>query len=261
MTKIMPILVATHKDYAMPSDKFYQPIYVGSALHKKKINNFLSDATGDNISIKNPYYNELTALYWAKYNLQDQKIIGLAHYRRFLGHKASHQYQDILTEYEVNQALENFDVLVPKARNYWIENQEQHYLNAHSHEPWQILQKVIAEQFSDYQQAFKQVSASKKAHLFNMSIMKQTEFQAYTDFLFDVLSAVEKERDFTKLHDQDQRALGFLGERMLDVWLIKTNSTYQEFPMVSIEKINWITKGWHFLLRHFGLKHQAKTHF
>lgn len=261
MSNHMPILVAAHKKYTMPSDQFYQPIYVGSALHEQGIDHFLSDATGKNISKKNPFYNELTALYWAKYNLKDQEIIGLAHYRRFLGRKNSHQYQDLLTQDDVEQALGKADVLVPKARNYWIESQEKHYLNAHAHQPWRTLKKVIAEQFPEYQSAFQQVSASKKAHLFNMSVMKQKEFQAYTDFLFAVLSSVEQELDFTVLRDQDRRALGFLGERMLDVWLLKTNATYQEFPMVSLEKVNWVNKGWHFLLRHFGLKRQAKTHF
>lgn len=257
----MPVLVATHKDYMMPSDHFYQPIYVGSSLHKQRMADCWSDATGINISSKNPFYNELTALYWAKYNLKDQPIIGLAHYRRFLGRRSGHKYKYLLSEQEIRQALQKVDVLVPKARNYWIETQEQHYLNAHAHQPWQVFGRVIETKFPEYYFAFEQVCHSKKAHLFNMSIMKQAEFQAYTDFLFDVLATVEQEIDFNALKGQDQRALGFLGERILDVWLLKTHTTYQEFPMVSLERVNWFDKGWHFLLRHFGVKDRVKTHF
>ena len=48
---------------------------------EKRILGYQGDDAGDNISEKNPYYCELTGLYWAWKNL-DADYIGLAHYRR-----------------------------------------------------------------------------------------------------------------------------------------------------------------------------------
>ena len=57
------ILVASHKKAEMPEDSMYLPVHVGRALYPDREFGYQSDAEGDNISIKNPYYCELTALY------------------------------------------------------------------------------------------------------------------------------------------------------------------------------------------------------
>lgn len=79
MSKETKIIVATHKAYRMPTDKMYIPIQVG-AIGKDSIG-YQRDDTGDNISILNPFFCELTGLYWAWRNI-DADYIGLVHYRR-----------------------------------------------------------------------------------------------------------------------------------------------------------------------------------
>lgn len=54
--------IAAHKVYRMPSEKSYLPIQVGA--HGKDDIGYTRDDIGDNISEKNPYYCELTGLYW-----------------------------------------------------------------------------------------------------------------------------------------------------------------------------------------------------
>ena len=76
--KNIKIIVATHKEYQMPSDNIYLPLQVGA--EGKKDLGYQKDNTGDNISKKNPFFCELTGLYWAWKNL-DADYIGLAHYR------------------------------------------------------------------------------------------------------------------------------------------------------------------------------------
>lgn len=258
----MKILIAMHKAYQVPSDSVYLPIQVGAALNSDTpLTGCTPDNTGKNISKLNGYYNELTALYWAKYNLQSEDVIGLVHYRRYFGRKASHDLKDVLTEREIRVALETTDVLVPKARNYFIENQERHYLNAHNNEPYFVMRDVLTEQFPEYIAAFQQVGRSTKAHLYNMSIMKQADFQAYTDFLFDVLEQVAKRVELAKYVGQDRRSLGFLAERLMDVWLLTNQKTTREFALVTTEKTNWLDKGTQFILRKFLPNMKKKTHF
>ena len=78
------IIVAAHKKYRMPADQCYLPLHVGK---KGKADlGYQGDDVGDNISEKNPYYCELTGLYWAWKNL-DADYIGLAHYRRHFANR------------------------------------------------------------------------------------------------------------------------------------------------------------------------------
>ncbi len=94
------IIVATHKKYQMPEDKLYLPIHVG-AEGKESIG-FNGDNPGKNISSKNPFFCELTGLYWAWKNLKSD-YIGLVHYRRHLtiqkrvGKKVEEKFKNVLT--------------------------------------------------------------------------------------------------------------------------------------------------------------------
>lgn len=258
----MKILVAVHKNYPMPADDIYYPVFVGAELSSEKMPaGFTADNTGKNISLLNPYYNELTALYWAKYNLTGEDVIGLAHYRRYLGKKASHNFSDLLTKESIDDALQEVDVLLPKARNYFIESQETHYLNAHAAEPFYAMTSVLERDYAEYMPAFRTSMNSSKAHLFNMSIMRQSDFQAYTDFLFDVLTKVSQVVDVTKLDGQDKRSLGFLAERLMDIWLVTNKKTYREFPIVTTERTNWVNKAFHFFKRKFLKSGSKKVHF
>ena len=79
----LKILVACHKaDHAIRQDDNYMPIQVGKALHPELNLGFQCDNTGDNISSMNPYYCELTGMYWMWKNTSAD-IIGLVHYRRY----------------------------------------------------------------------------------------------------------------------------------------------------------------------------------
>ena len=55
------VIVATHKQYRMPSDNCYMPLHVGK---QGKVDlGYLGDDSGDSISEKNGHYCELTGLY------------------------------------------------------------------------------------------------------------------------------------------------------------------------------------------------------
>ena len=94
-----------------------------------------------------------------------------------------------------------------------------------------------------------------------MAIMRQADFQAYTDFLFDVLGKVEERLDWAKLEGQDVRSLGFMAERLLNVWIVANKKRVKEYLLVTTEKTNWLDKGFHFLKRHFTKNGSGKVHF
>lgn len=57
------IIIAAHKKYRMPTFSSYIPLQVGA--EGKEPLGYVRDNTGDNISLKNPSFCELTGLYWA----------------------------------------------------------------------------------------------------------------------------------------------------------------------------------------------------
>ena len=78
--KDIKIIVAAHKKYDMPDNNLYLPVFVG-ADGKEDISGYKRDDTGSNISIKNPNFCELTGLYWAWKNVDEDYI-----YYRFKGY-------------------------------------------------------------------------------------------------------------------------------------------------------------------------------
>lgn len=256
----MTIYIATHKPYQMPDQLDYQPIFVGTVLHDNIPAGYQSDATGKNISEKNPNFNELTALYWIRHNTNDP-IVGLMHYRRYLGNKRSHSLDDILTGRQIEQILATRDIILPKKRNYYIENQRDHYLHAHASEPYNIMKQVIIDKYALYLPAFEALEESTSAHLFNMFVMPRHYFDEYADFVFSVLGEVEKRVDLNSLQGQEKRVYGFLSERLMDTWINTKHLTVAEYPVIELERTNWVDKGYNFLKRKFLKNSNKKVHF
>ncbi|WP_034442283.1 DUF4422 domain-containing protein [Butyrivibrio sp. AE2032] len=239
------ILVATHKPYWMPEDEIYLPVQVGFADEL----GFERDNTGDNISSKNSNYCELTAMYWAWKNL-DADYIGLAHYRRHFTVKKGGDKQTLpVTGKELEPLLKEHDVILPRKRYYYIETTYNQYIHAHHKEDLDTARKILEELYPDYLDAFDAVMGKTSGHRFNMFIMKKEIFNEYCKWLFDILFELEKRLDISSYNTNDSRVFGFVGERLLDVWINKNGIAYKEIPYVFMEKQNWIKKGGAFLKR------------
>lgn len=170
------LMIAAHKEVEVPKDRqLYLPVFVGSVLHDKIPKGFQPDNLGENISEKNPNFNELTAMYWAWKNL-DADVIGLVHYRRFLSLHKKRNINNVLKVEEVENLLKKAPIILPQKRNYYIETNYSHYVHAHHMEPLDITRTVIAEKHPTYIDSFDQAMNSRKAHMFNMMIMKKKAF-------------------------------------------------------------------------------------
>lgn len=244
------VLVAAHKNYAMPSDPLYLPVFVGKDLHPDVNNTFQGDNTGDNMSKKNPHYNELTAIYWGWKNLPDLDAMGLVHYRRYLSLNKQKSLDSVLSQAQAEKLLEDYDIILPSRRNYYIETNESHYLHAHYHEPFEVMRQVIYDNYPEYIDAFELVMKRTWAHMFNMFIMKKQPLDEYCTFMYEVLAKVEARIDISSYSAYEQRVYGFLSELLLDVWL-EVHPQYKttEVNYVFMEKQNWLVKGWHFVKR------------
>lgn len=258
--KNIKVLIAAHKPYTMPGDDIYLPLHVG-AEGKKDIG-YKKDNEGENISLKNPYFCELTGLYWAWKNL-DCDYVGLVHYRRHLKGDLSFNVNDkikkILSKQDVNALLENNDIILPKKRNYIIETLYSHYKNTMYVEPLDITGEIIKEKYPKYLKEFENLKKRRTAHMFNMFIMKKDIMDKYCEWLFDILFELEKRVDATQYSAFHARFYGRISELLLDVWLIENNLKYEELKVVDIEKINWLKKGFSFIKAKFTKKKYDKS--
>ena len=245
------IIVATHKKYWMPQDSIYIPIHVGR--EGKKSIGYIGDNTGDNISNKNANYCELTGLYWAWKNLK-YDYLGLAHYRRHFTVKEArnNKKERVLTKSQLEKIIENYDILLPKKRNYVIETNYSQYVHAHHKEDLDITREIIQEIYPEYIPAFDSSMKKTTGHRFNMFIMKKEYVDEYCKWMFDILFELEKRLDISEYSDYDARVFGFVSERLLDIWLETKGYKYKELPYVFMESQNWWKKGTQFLRRKYN---------
>ncbi len=235
----MKLVIATHKPYSMPDGPAYLPLHVGAA--DKTSFGFARDDDGDNISVRNATFCELTGLYWAWKNLPDEDAIGLLHYRRHFR----------ATPEEIAAALEKVPCVLPKRRNYFIETTYSQYVHAHHAEDLDLTRRILEERHPGFVAAFDAVMKSTRGHRFNMMVMKRPLFDDYCAWLFDVLFELERRLDISSYSDYDKRVFGFVAERLLDVYVRAKGVRYAEMPVLHLESQHWPRKITAFLNRKF----------
>ena len=254
------ILVATHKKYKMPADtSVYLPIHVG--CEGKEDLGFQGDNSGENISTLNPYYCELTGLYWAWRNLACD-YLGLVHYRRYFT-KMTKKYNEsiniddvILNRYEIEELLENSEVIVPKRRKYYIETLYSHYDHTFDGSHLDLARKMIEMKNPEYLSSFDKVMKQRSGYMFNMFIMKKELADDYFSWLFPILDSMYESMDLSDLNDFEARLFGRVSEILFNVWLDKNNLKIREVPFMYMEKVDLFKKGMSFLMaKFFGKKY------
>lgn len=248
------IAVAYHKPAVMLEHPSYIPVQVGSALHPDVDLKIRKDSEGDNISGENGYFCELTALYWLWKNTRaDAK--GLFHYRRVFSPDKSlkldlktglknimrRSYTPSLT-YPVNnfinsawkfagkipEYLETYDILASKPclcrPNIYS------YFSIIGQEYIKILIEAVRLTNPDYSTALTKTLRSKKLYYGNMTVMRDTEFEAYCGFLFSSLNKVKSillDEGYLKNLSEEKifaRKLGYLAEILTSVYISRRKS-------------------------------------
>lgn len=249
--KNIKLIIATHKTFQMPQNtELYLPVQVGS--EGKDDLGYQRDNIGEHISHLNPYYCELTGLYWAWKNL-DCDYLGLVHYRRYFS-KKSQNYTDgtkvddvILNQKDIEDLLERGDVVVPKKRKYYIETLYSHYAHTHDKLHLDLTREIIADLEPDYLDSYDAVMQQRSGYMFNMFIMSKSLSDAYCEWLFPIIDELYKKMDITGYSAFDARLFGRVSERLLNVWLLKSNLKVVEVPFMYMEKVNLFEKGKSFL--------------
>lgn len=252
---VVKVIVATHKKYRMPEDGMYVPVHVGAEINKNTdgsdINlEYVKDNNGVNISEKNPYFCELTGLYYAWKNL-NADYIGLVHYRRYFAGKEKGKdcFDYILKNEELIPMLKSYKIIVPHKRRYYIETLYTHYAHTHYAIHLDLTRKIISDRKPEYLKSFEKVLNKTFGYMFNMMIMEKKLLDNYCSWVFDILFELEIQLGKPNMTTFQNRYYGRVSEIIFNVWLdyqISNNflnkKQIKELPCIYMEKINWKIK-------------------
>lgn len=275
------IACSTHKEFNLVKHAALLPIHAGRQIANEiSKDNYLNnnslewlyknttgDDSGENISIKNRSYCELSALYWLWKN-QKTDYMGLCHYRRYLGldiriknptiGHAEHDNGCIKIENLTKENLEKigydenyyncingYDAIFMKPiklpahikNNYQAMELCPDY---HIMKDVDLMMSIIDKKYPQMSKAAKDyMFNSRKEYLYNCFIMKYDLFNNFCSWLFDILFECENKIDITNYSIRQARVIGLLAERLVGIWItwLKSQKEYKikETPLCYFE--------------------------
>lgn len=214
------IFVMTHKLFEGPKEKIYVPLQVGHALRETLDDAYLRDDDGaDNISLLNPYFSELTGMYWVWKNDIDADNVGICHYRRFPVIKDFPGGPErLLTDRDCERILRDHDLITTEKLTLHS-NYYDGFAIDHNLRDLQVTQEVIEEKYPAYFPIFKKLVQGNKVYFGNICVMPKALYDKYCGWLFTILFEVQRHIDVTGYDGYRKRVFGFLSEFLLMVWV------------------------------------------
>lgn len=239
------ILVCCHKKDYWREEEGFLPIQVGKAISSIDLG-IVGDNSGDNISNLNPFFCELTALYWLWKNGSKHKYVGLNHYRRYFDFSKRFAYGsscNFITEEDIKKRksilpdlgsiFKKYDIVVPTATQYPFSLMDDYFYN-HIKEDYNILKRTVKQLYPEYMDTFHKVmERNSKLRPFNMFITSQEIFDSYSQWLFNILFEVQKKVKISG-YAQQARVFGFMAERLLNVYLAHNKLRIKEVPVMMV---------------------------
>ena len=238
------ILVSCHKEVDLPESDIIQPIQVGAGIASTRFEGMLYDDVGNNITEKNSMYCELTAQYWAWKNL-DVDYYGFFHYRRYMNFsKKSFRedaYGNIIDDYIDNEAvkkysfndksireqIDGYDIIITPRKD--LRKMPGHFSSVrlqYENAKWlfeddlQCVLNIIDEKYPEYSKYAKRYIEGHVTSFCNMYILRKEIFNAYCQWLFDILFEFERRTDMSKYSVESLRTPGHLSERLFGIFYL-----------------------------------------
>lgn len=243
------IFVCCHQPVEVPQHPLLVPLQVGAALADSHFPGFLHDDTGDNISIKNRSYCELTGQYWAWKNVEAD-YYGFYHYRRYLypdtgamlpykiERRPTSKILERLNYSRLAPLIEQYDFVLPQKEDMLI-SVRKHYVSAqfHHEKDLKLVESIILEDYPEYKAATESYFSGSMNYFGNIFIMRKQVFQNYCSWLFRILKEFDQKVNITDYAPQDKRVNGYLAERLLGIY----QTYHQELTLLELPRVHFIT--------------------
>ncbi|MBR3631537.1 MAG: DUF4422 domain-containing protein [Elusimicrobiaceae bacterium] len=249
------IFISYKDEHKLFKNEIITPIQTGRAIATKSFEGMLGDDTGDNVSKENPRYNELSAQYWVWKHYEEignPDYVGFMHYRRHfvfdenfsLQNKASwfpgmpiykiaaqdascekNLYPEAILATLKEQAdcyvIKPYDIRQFAPGDLYMKHHFLNYVPGSRRDVWNQFVQVVCDVTPDYVPYLRQFMYGHTLHACNMFIMKKDLFFEYSSFCFRVLKELDKRVDSSSFKGQEERFLGFLGEYLLTIFVMK----------------------------------------
>lgn len=186
-------------------------LQVGAVLADRRIAE-LCDDTGEHISEKNPYYNELTGLYWVWKNT-DTPYSGICHYRR--------QFESDIALAPVIDGMADVVLPLPFVVGGSL---EEYYLHWGERAYYEEMLAVIQHKFPDYYDCAEWC----KTHIIfipnNICIARREILNDYCSFLFGVIDEVEERM---RSYDGKKQSRCWLSEHVSTIYFVRHLRDYR----------------------------------
>ncbi|HCU56559.1 MAG TPA: hypothetical protein DIC18_04450 [Clostridiales bacterium] len=226
---MIKLLVCCHKE-SEKGDDLLVTVKAGAALKRNDAQFDFNDDDGENISLLNPAYNEMTVLYWAWKNydkLGDPDYLGLMHYRRYFYFDARREdvrlrtkvpkelfrEKSLLSEEHLELLLNHGVFLCPRPSKRW--SVYKHYALTHHIEDLDAAISILKEIAPDYAQAADEYLAGKESFFFNMFVFPKEIFFRYAEFIFPILERYADERGLSERMFVSERLTGIFIHQLI----------------------------------------------
>ena len=225
------IFVVTHVAPDKKLPKGYE--YIGVGSHNLDLT--YSDKTGESIAHLNPYFSELTAIFWIwkNYKCNADDFVGIMHYRRLL----VDGWLSVLTKSPLNvdnitKVISKNSLIVPE-KTYLPPNVYHNYLQEHDENDLNLALSIAERKdglkkgtYVDF------LKSQSSAHICNILICKKSIFDNYCSWLFPILFESLSQINIEGRDAYQKRIFGFLSERLLNVWLYDKNYLTKQLRMI-----------------------------
>lgn len=230
-------------DVFIPSARSLIPVQAGAAFANTHFKGMKTDDAGDNISIKNPSYCELTTQYWAWKNV-DASHYGFMHYRRLFNFSKTiypiHHEPFIFGEVvfdkmsrsslkeigffddNIQEVVKSCDFIAPVATqspNGLSVYEQYRSSEGHHIEDLDLAMDIIEKKYPRIWPSACSYLNQAIMYVCNMFVMRKELFFDYSAFLFDVLNEHESERRVSDDSTIGRRVSGYLGERICGMYI------------------------------------------
>lgn len=265
--KNIKLYISTFQTADRATDDIFCPVSAGAALYAPQTPCAeLCDNTGEQISVRNPQYCELTVQYWAWKN-RTFDVGGLMHRRRWFDFsdpsplacdqpkRRARPYRiyavpDTATRRKIGADRQHIDGLTQRyrmlapLRERLFESVTSFYNrnDRRTFDDLGLLQEVIREASPDYRDAARQYFSGSEAYFCNLFAADREIFCQYSEWLFGILAEYEQRKPAGQFYPREQ---GKLAERLFGVYMThlrqETDVTWAELPRAHFAQLDGAT--------------------
>jgi hypothetical protein len=240
MAKNIDIFICTAGKFNSPVTNDAYRVVSKEKLTKKDTGFRTTQAKKSNLPLGDEFYSILWHMFHVWKNVKTAEYVGFCHSNLYFG------FLDDVPD--MDEAFSEVDAIVTNPIDF-AKPVSQQYAESHNIKDLELVGEIIKEKFHDYEPAYTYTMDNSKLIPNNVFIMKKTDFNEFCEFTFGVLDEflkkigtdIEKHvqdnlENYTnpnKSVDYQKRIGGFLGERLLNVFINKKFKNVRYYNLIA----------------------------